>query len=205
MNPFHGREPGDLPELDPVLDRFVHLMMRADWHESGPDAPWWYNERATVSQFAGAVWTSGGWAFEEYAVDVAEASGPQDVPGSSYVQRGRCDLMIEVGTFKAIVEAKQVWARTPQQAVSFAKQAQQDAREQVTAYPDVRGAYRRLTLVFVVPRLLRAPTDDEIHALLQALASVSSCRAWAFPDESRALTSPRTRSVYPGIVALLAC
>jgi len=37
--------------------------------ESGPhdDAAWWYNERAILSLFAGAIWSSKGWAFEEFA------------------------------------------------------------------------------------------------------------------------------------------
>jgi hypothetical protein len=34
-----------------VMDRYVRL--------SGGDLPWWYNERASISVFAGAVWRTG--------------------------------------------------------------------------------------------------------------------------------------------------
>jgi hypothetical protein len=42
--------------------------------DSGPhdDAAWWYNERAILSLFAGAIWSSNGWAFEEFATTKRE-------------------------------------------------------------------------------------------------------------------------------------
>jgi hypothetical protein len=63
-----GVHAGSFRRLEPVLWAWVELMEdRSWWHEDG-DAPWWYNERAILSLFAGAVLRSkGGWALEEYS------------------------------------------------------------------------------------------------------------------------------------------
>ena len=34
------------------------MLDRTRW---GNDAPWWYNERASLSHLAGALWQSNGW------------------------------------------------------------------------------------------------------------------------------------------------
>jgi len=58
-------KPKALAELKAVLSDWLDLMDDPTW---GPkDAPWWYNERASLGTLAGAFWRQKGWAFEEYA------------------------------------------------------------------------------------------------------------------------------------------
>jgi len=54
--------------LYPVLQKWIHLneSMFRSWRNAG-DVPWWYNERASLSVLSGAVWQTGGEAFEEYS------------------------------------------------------------------------------------------------------------------------------------------
>src|SRR5262245_34034370 len=46
-------------EWTSVIERVVRV-----WYQD--DVPWWYNERASLSLFAGAIWKVGGIAFEEF-------------------------------------------------------------------------------------------------------------------------------------------
>lgn len=56
--------------LRPVLEKWISVNreLAVHWASAG-DAPWWYNERALISVFAGAVWRTGGHAFEEYSTE----------------------------------------------------------------------------------------------------------------------------------------
>jgi hypothetical protein len=56
------------------------------------DVPWWYNERASLSLFAGAVWGCHGWVFEEFGIWRKIASKR----GVKYTS-GRRDIEFEVG------------------------------------------------------------------------------------------------------------
>lgn len=62
-----GVHAGSFRRLEPVLWAWIDLMGDRSWWEDDEDAPWWYNERAILSLFAGAVWKGRGWAFEEYS------------------------------------------------------------------------------------------------------------------------------------------
>ena len=58
-----------LLSLHAVLREWVRLnrLLGRQWSNSIGDLPWWYNERALLSLFAGAVWRTGGYAFEEFS------------------------------------------------------------------------------------------------------------------------------------------
>ena len=62
----HRIEPGPFRDLRRAFVEWQKLMEDRSWYDEG-DAPWWYNERAVMSLFVGAVWKSKGWAFEEYS------------------------------------------------------------------------------------------------------------------------------------------
>ncbi len=175
---------------------------------SKSDAPWWYNEGASVSQLAGAVWqTPRGWALEEFSV---RKTGTE--PGDF----GRCDLRVEVGNLKLVVEAKQIglrWTNTtsPKKRLDHAFEK---ALGQVAKYPDGRGAYRRGAIVFVVPWITRKLVDqpDVLAERLRTLVyEIIDTRpnadvAWSFPVAKRRLPSKRKRlrgRYFPGIVLVL--
>lgn len=68
MKRVRGVHGGSLRQLARALHRWLRIMEDPVWwKDDEEDAPWWYNERALLSLFAGAVWLSKGWAFEEFA------------------------------------------------------------------------------------------------------------------------------------------
>src|SRR5262245_24586038 len=68
MKRVRGVRGGALKKLAPPLQRWIGFMEDSRWWrwENVSDAPWWYTERALLSLFAGAIWCSKGWAFEEF-------------------------------------------------------------------------------------------------------------------------------------------
>lgn len=194
--------------LTPVLDAWLALMTE-DWGKE--DAPWWYNERASLSQFAGAIWKSNGWVLEEYCISRKSHAGKHD--GSS---RGRCDLMFDFDRLRIVAEAKQVWlAHTNGKNALRAVQTALDAAwSEVARAPDAAGRYKRFGLVFVAPwfrpSIVSMPTefDTRLRELVRELTTAhpNAVVAWAFPSSKRRLRSRRysDRRYFPGIVMVLA-
>jgi len=200
-----GQEFGEFEPLKPVLLRWRKLM-EEDWGKK--DAPWWYNEGASVSQLAGAVWrTQGGWALEEFSV---RKRGPE--PGQD--GSGRCDLALEVGDVRLVVEAKHLWLRWTNRtrATPRVAKAINSAMAQVVRYPHGRGRYRQAAVVFVVPWVTAKLADkpDEMEHRLRDLVDElkglkgGAALAWSFPAVSRGLLSTRRPGrCYPGVVMVL--
>lgn len=62
--------------LRPILRQWVTINRKlAKRWEEYRDAPWWYNERASISVLAGAAWKTNGYAFEEYVGDKRTKTG----------------------------------------------------------------------------------------------------------------------------------
>ena len=68
------------------------------------DVPWWYNERASLSVFAGAIWRAGGHCFEEYSDEKRDFRRRSHRLGKGYP--GRVDLYLSWRRFDFIAEAK---------------------------------------------------------------------------------------------------
>lgn len=86
--------------LYPILKNWI--VINKDYieqFESG-DCLYWYNERANISAFAGAVWKSGGFALEEYSTKKGFEAN---------LTNGRIDLYFLNDTNEAIAEAKMAW------------------------------------------------------------------------------------------------
>jgi hypothetical protein len=197
-----------------VLKHWQDLQTDRDgW---GNDAPWWYNERASLSQWVGAVWRAGGWAFEEYvASKKVELEDGRFVYASRNISaplgsagRGRVDAAMEVQRFRAVLEAKQLWwGGGGDDSGSFREAVagiMQEAHRQVLGYPNGAGRYQRFGLVFVVPHFPVSADARRIKGELRALLSEARTNrawmsAWAFPPETRELLS-RKRRRYPGIL-----
>jgi hypothetical protein len=178
---------------------------RAGW---GSDAPWWYNERASLSHLAGAVWQSNGWVTEEFVVNPKERGGPAES------RRGRCDLMFEVDDLRVVAEAKQVWPRI----TSRRRDAAALQRGLSAAWSDVRRrpvveGYHRYGVIFAVPFATRRLVADSerLHVRLTEFVRAAhdlgtpAAIAWAFPTATRTLRSPRYPDRYfPGVVLAVA-
>ena len=102
-----GVRSSGLRQLHPVLRRWVYLNSRigTEWARDYLDSPWWYNERASLTFFAGAVWSCGGWALEEFS---SLKNAP--IGATSRARRsGRYDLNFAIGSHEFFAEAKQCW------------------------------------------------------------------------------------------------
>lgn len=148
------------------------------------DAPWWYNERASVSVFAGAVWRSGEAAFEEYS---------ELKRGKAKLSAGRFDLWFSCGRQEFLGEAKFChvpFTRNGTQArwvQSWMERAKVDARR---CPPE--GAKRRLAIVFGCP-YLRPCSPAMLKERIKWLVAEGSrvehdAMAWAFPRLPRSVT-----------------
>jgi Tfp pilus assembly major pilin PilA len=199
-------------DLKLALRNWVDVMLLRDgWPED--DAPWWYNERASVSQLAGAVWRCGpkvkpSWVLEEYATPRYGARG-------SKATRGRCDILVELGELRFIAEAKQLWFDKSRDGDCSGRlrKALDEAHEQVVTAPNDGGRYQQFALAFVVP-VITASLNRDPDRLHQHIASVveSAQReaprasfAWAFPASRRFnLESHRYKgNFFPGCVLVL--
>ena len=91
----------DIQWLEPVLIQWLKIHRDYVEEVNCKDALYWYNERANVSAFAGAMWKCGGFALEEFSAfktDETENS-----------KKGRIDLYLESHGNAAVCEAKMTW------------------------------------------------------------------------------------------------
>lgn len=169
----------------------------------GLDAPWWYNERASLSILAGAIWRSGYLAFEEYSDEKWLHRGPKR---TTYT--GRCDLYFELGHKGYVVEAKQGWSggssdHDVQKRIRKTLQAAHQAASRMSAGGRDQ---ERLALAFIVPRFKpkRADSRDLDTMITRWLVKIREIpgwqKAWTFPAASRQLKATVDRSYcYPGV------
>ncbi|AOR58372.1 hypothetical protein [Pectobacterium parmentieri] len=81
--------------------RYVELLNRTD-------CCWWYNERTNVSVLAGAAWSLGWAAIEEYPSGKKRKGDTGEKPDNN-TSKGRVDLYIKSELESIAVEAKHVW------------------------------------------------------------------------------------------------
>jgi len=192
-----GVRPGRLRFLKPALQRWCHLIKDPEW--SVGDGPWWYNERASLSILAGALWATGSWAFEEFATQKGKGrrSG-----------LGRGDLLFDVHPHYFMAEAKQCWpalGRDPRSAVDRVARnldaARRDARRLLPFY-----GYRRMAIVFISPRLSSSAQEEgdvRIDRFMRAMLQIDGLSlAWAFPTR-RPYPTSETGYAYPGAVVAI--
>lgn len=203
-----------IKSLKPCLDTWTEMMWDRDgweWNnEHGHlirDAPWWYNERASVSHFAGAIWKNDGWVTEEFVVPREGRGEPDDRTRNKY---GRCDISFEVGTLKIIAEAKQVW---PSLTGSECKRAAiangiEQAKDEVKGRP-VSNGYERYAMVFASPYVTsNTDTKTEANNFIEAIRTIEEAHAvaWAFPLIENPIQSPRPgyeNRYFPGVALVI--
>lgn len=164
--------------LKPHLEEWARQNARLgkEWQSVG-DAPWWYNERALLSVFAGAVWRCGGSAFEEYSEekrnDMRVSSGRVDLWFSTgrhdfWAEAKVCDIAITRGGNRARVISKNL------------ARAKADIRR---CEPD--GWHRRVAILFGRPYLRpcsRTELEQRITWLIGEAKRVDhDALAWVFP------------------------
>ncbi len=169
--------------LRPILRKWTSLNgeLAKLWSKAG-DVPWWYNERAVISVFAGAVWQSGGYAFEEYAALKH---------GKRQEYKGRVDLDFVTAAghkFRAEVKPYELPATRRKDPLEQVCAAMDRAVEDVCKCQS--EGRRRLAMVFASPYVSTKKSEkipDTIDWLIAQAKRVhatlkTDAVAWTFPD-----------------------
>ncbi|MDZ4190740.1 hypothetical protein OF113_14025 [Ectopseudomonas chengduensis] len=146
--------PSSEREVRALLKSWVEMVERYCTQHENQDNPWWYNERASLSTLAGAAWSSGWSALEEYS-SVKRQKAPADGVEHGDTRLGRVDLFVmsPKGTSMTF-EAKHAWQRIGPRANRLRyvekgmKAAWEDSNSLISSHSD-----RRFAATFVAPSL----------------------------------------------------
>lgn len=203
-----------IKSLKPCLDTWTKMMWDRDgweWkNEDGNpirDAPWWYNERASVSLFAGAIWKNGGWVTEEFVVQRSDSAKTSEEGGK---RCGRCDISFEVGKLKVIAEAKQAWPpiTRPRCYAAAVRNKLMEAAEEIRKI-DPDDGYERYAIAFASPYVTsNADTKTKVNNFIEAILKIEDAHAvaWAFPLIENPIQSPKPRyenRYFPGVALVM--
>jgi hypothetical protein len=184
----HGVSTPVLRPLRPALKHWCKIVNPVEWWKADRDVPWWYNERASVSLLAGAIWKSGGWCFEEFIMP-----GKKSKSGSTKHRRssGRGDLQFEIGGCSStfVAEAKQCYPllkkgdHDVKRALKTIKSTLGRASEDASCLPD--WGYP-VAIAFVAPKVAVAEMvcrDDRLQSLVAEIRTWhDTAVAWTFPE-----------------------
>ena len=191
---------GKIRALHPVFKSWIDTNSEYLKYFDIPDCPWWYNERASLSTFAAAVWKANGIALEEYSID----KGKKHETWS-----GRCDLFIGLRSYQFACEAKQSWCpigRNARNGITNLKNSLKEACKDARKLNKDEG--RRLGICFAVPYL--PPRDNDfiekqleswIKTIYESVEYDSI--AWFFSEKIRRTKRNDNGYFYPGIAVII--
>ena len=168
--------------LRPILIQWIHNIHNYcnQYHNkekpAEKDAPYWYNERATLSTLAAAVWKLGGIALEEYKAKKMTKREEW---------KGRVDLWFQLKRKMYVIEAKQHWCLIDKQKLNRGLVKDRVQRRLTSAISNVietpvdEGT--PIGIVFVVPKM-RERRISLLRNFLDMLHEVKpDFMAWSFP------------------------
>ena len=212
MQKLVGFQAGPLPELTPVLKKWIYANQEYVSRCEGLDAAWWYHERACLSTVAAATWLAGGIALEEYTTTKTQLP---DMGTAKISERCRCDLFLSIQqkgrarkNHDFIVEAKMIWPNINSRNLhgqiesGIIKVRKDDVRRTSND-----GYSRRLAMLFISPWISKAKLkewDGHRNAFVETLQNWQGvAAAWVFTDQVKGLLSKRTGEYYPGTALLV--
>lgn len=158
------------------------------------DSLYWFNERATLSTLAGAVWNSKGYCLEEYRTDKKYRKGTYP---------GRADLWFAWRKKEYYIEAKQLWISLSKNAGLASRYIRETLRvvkkEAASTIKEDKG--ESLGIVFAVPYISlneSVSINNRLASFLEELEKVEyDIMAYTFPSYCRSLKSEKY--IYPGV------
>jgi hypothetical protein len=190
---------GKLRSLYPVLNSWIENIDLYLQYFGNSDCPWWYNERATLSSLAAAIWKNGGVALEEYSIDKGAKS-------KEWI--GRCDLFIGLQSNTFACEAKQAWCpigRRAKNGVKIAKQSLEAACKDARKLPKEEGT--RLGICFAVPYLPSQDSsfiDVQLTHWLEEISKIDyDAIAWRYPIQALNNMKSSINYYHPGVTLLI--
>lgn len=156
---------------------WLNVRMGREWSLVN-DLPWWYNERALVSLFAGAIWKCGGDAFEEFV---------EEKRGGQTGNKGRIDLWFKLGNVEYNAEAKKCWVDSSGGVKSISHINKVLSKAVMAANEILPDKRPRLAMVFGVA-IAAKNTGKSNSEQLQALHEIArnpkikaDATTWVFP------------------------
>ncbi|MBU4313823.1 MAG: hypothetical protein KJ821_03400 [Actinobacteria bacterium] len=186
---------GKLKHIEALLSKWVK-MHESFCNYSTKDSLYWYNERASISTLAGAVWKCSEFSLEEYRTIKKYRKGSWS---------GRADLWFTWRKREYYVETKQTWISLSKKSnVSTAtgriNKALQNAIKEAAYIEKEEG--QALGLVFVIPYIRSTESDhmdSRLKILIEQVEKVNyEIMAYTFPTTCRLLESDNY--IYPGVV-----
>ena len=192
---------GALRSLNGLLDGWTCILERLVETWQPEDVPWWYNERASLSVLAGAVWAAGDVAFEEFSSEKERRRSKRNF-------KGRIDVRFCYGGTDFVAEAKQSWPLIGRQARSAQTAIENDLRH---AKKDVRRAPadegQKLAIVFASPSFPPAELDDLDGCLMrwrQVFGRIESeAKAFVWVRNCEWILAEDDGYVYPGTAVFI--
>lgn len=169
--------------LGRLLAKWIKTNVELAEAWKGEDLPWWYNERASLSVLAGAVWRLGGVAFEEFTARKGEGRR---------TKTGRADMYFQLGKREFLVEAKIAWPGLG--AGGAGLESSRIAKRWHSALSEARQPFgtteRSLAMLFISPTFPEETEPPSISSRLREFAEEleafdSTASAWVFPEEFR--------------------
>ncbi len=210
---WEGINPGSLVSLDSILRAWIKTNRKfvKAW---APDVPWRYNERASLSILAGAIWRKGGLALEEFTTE----KRPWRLHSkrlSKIYRWGRSDFYFELGELECEIEAK--FYRPKIGKINDKIETIQKCllKKLEKAVCDVSRNRRydkrlRLGLLIVTPFVpyasLKGDSHKHIGLWINAAKNIAkTASAWYFPKElefGQFINSRHREHFFPGILVL---
>jgi hypothetical protein len=177
-----------------ILDQYhAHHVAKKD-----PDVAYWYNERATLSTLAGALWRSGDQALvlEEYSTSRV-GNGPHAIPG-------RTDLWCKIGNTEYTVEAKQDehFAYPAQPETLETRASTQLTWAEAQCATDKYGGPNRIAMAFMVPSLQNEPAKKDMCKWIDAVGRFKEAHMKAYYFKLPAVQSQINQRFFPGVILL---
>ncbi len=179
----------DIQWLEPVLIQWLKINRDYIEETDYEDCLYWYNERANVSTFAGAMWKCGGFALEEYSAHKSDENENS--------KKGRIDLYIQSHGNSAVCEAKIEWiylCEPNRQQKDFAKTISnsiEKANNDLTNTLKMNSNNLGIALNFIVGYSNQDIDITETLASLQNAIEDTECAffAWLLVEEKQILSS----------------
>jgi len=196
---FHA---GPLPMLRHSLKKWVEAQEQCAKEWEWKDAPWWYNERASISTLAGAVWSAGGIAFEEFSTHKTLRQLRKNAARTH--GHGRCDLYIYSGGYHFMIEAKFCWVTPRGKAKSILNESMKAATKDAKLNTDDGLKVAAVFAALRIPKSKKDESEESIQNFIKLLEGFGRCAiAWVFPNRARFLSLRTSRSYYPGAAVIL--
>lgn len=199
----------ELEEFDIVFRRWFSIIdeyseinnFDGDQKAKVDDVPFYYNERATLSSFVGALWRSGYNCLEEFATEKEFKEGDEKT-----MKAGRGDLYFTTSSREAknefIIEAK-ICFSAPDTIKDSAEKSLEDANKDALAHID-RGV-TKLSMAFVVPRKKSIFTQKELTKMIEGFGNLGGKKTSVvhyYPSSLREFQD-EVKRFYPGISVFL--